>query len=190
MTAKKVVEQPGTTDWIIKERPIMRIPPANPNLEPKPTWGCQYCSERFTDHDTMLRHQEDQHKKVTCGLCDELFYTEKEMRRHRKLNYDQNLCPICNEYVTDFKGHVMRVHATVKHECPVCHAKVQEVRSHLEKHMGRYIHCHICSGRFVTEGKRLSHLRNSACGRLSELKILETRGGDEHYEKKMFSENK
>lgn len=172
--------------WVIQERPIVRVRSPNPIFKPSPTWGCEYCPEKFDDRDKMLRHKEDEHKKVTCGLCDELFYTEEEMKRHRKLNYDQNLCPICDEYVTDFKGHVIRVHATVEHECPVCHAKIQEVRSHLERHMGRYIHCHICSGRYVSESKRLSHLRNSACGQLSEIKILEMRGGDEHREKKVF----
>lgn len=109
-------------------------------------YECAQCNKRFADVKTLYRHilLHTNRKPFTCEYCNMSFRRKdiRDVHRRKHTNDRPYQCTDCNKSFSSYSSrskHRKKVHGDNETECPECKAKcgdIQEIRIHLNKHLG------------------------------------------------------
>jgi len=109
-------------------------------------YKCAQCNMRFADVKTLYNHVllHTDRKPFTCEYCSMNFRRRdvRDIHRRKHTNNRPYQCTDCNESFDSYtsrSNHRKKVHGDKETECPECGLKcgdMQEIRIHLNKHLG------------------------------------------------------
>lgn len=130
------------------------------------TVTCDHCPQQFDNPVTWTKHVKS-HRTAQCDICAKMF-TEVQLRVHKRLNHEQakKQCPLCPAKVQMLRVHMENCHTGELRTCTACpftSRRKADIDVHYRK-MHTDLNKQTCHGCGQVFKKLKAHLMRTKCG--------------------------
>ena len=130
------------------------------------TVTCDHCPQQFDNPNTWTKHVKS-HRTAQCDICAKMF-TEVQLRVHKRLNHEQpkKQCPLCPAKVQMLRVHMENCHTGELRTCTACpftSRRKADIDVHYRK-MHTDLNKQTCHGCGEVFKKLKAHLQRTKCG--------------------------
>lgn len=130
------------------------------------TVTCDHCPQQFDNPNTWTKHVKS-HRTAQCDICAKMF-TEVQLRVHKRLNHEQpkKQCPLCPAKVQMLRVHMENCHTGELRTCTACpftSRRKADIDVHYRK-MHTDLNKQTCHGCGEVFKKLKAHLMRTKCG--------------------------